>query len=73
LHWLAAYVEYRAMEITETIYLPTRAKWRAWLKTHHTTKSEIWFTYYKKVSASPAFRTGTRSRRRSATAGSTLR
>lgn len=38
------------MEITETYYAPTRGAWRAWLKKHHKTKSEIWLIYYKKAS-----------------------
>ena len=41
------------MKITESIYLPTRAKWRAWLKKHHATKNEIWLIYYKKGSGKP--------------------
>ena len=38
------------MEITETVYAPTRAAWRAWLKKHHTSKREIWLIYHKKGS-----------------------
>jgi acetylornithine deacetylase/succinyl-diaminopimelate desuccinylase-like protein/uncharacterized protein YdeI (YjbR/CyaY-like superfamily) len=38
------------MEITETVYIPTRKGWRAWLARHHKTKTQIWFTYYKKAS-----------------------
>ena len=41
------------MEITETVYVPTRAEWRAWLAKHHATKREIWLIYYKKGSGKP--------------------
>ena len=41
------------MNITESVYLPTRAKWRAWLKKHHATKKEIWLIYFKKGSGKP--------------------
>jgi uncharacterized protein YdeI (YjbR/CyaY-like superfamily) len=41
------------MEITETVYVPTRAGWRAWLKKHHKTKTEIWLLFYKKASGKP--------------------
>jgi uncharacterized protein YdeI (YjbR/CyaY-like superfamily) len=41
------------MKITEQVYLKTRKAWRAWLTKHHTQKTEIWFTYYKKASGKP--------------------
>ena len=41
------------MTITETVYVPTRAKWRAWLRKHHKAKREIWLIYYKKGSGKP--------------------
>lgn len=41
------------MEITETLYVATRKDWRAWLKTHHKTKKEIWLVYYNKKSGKP--------------------
>jgi acetylornithine deacetylase/succinyl-diaminopimelate desuccinylase-like protein/uncharacterized protein YdeI (YjbR/CyaY-like superfamily) len=41
------------MEVTETIYLKTRKAWRGWLAKHHTKKTEIWFTYFKKASGKP--------------------
>lgn len=41
------------MKITDSIYLPTRASWRAWLKRHHKTKREIWLIYYKRGSGKP--------------------
>jgi uncharacterized protein YdeI (YjbR/CyaY-like superfamily) len=39
--------------VTETVYAPTRAAWRAWLKAHHASKREIWLIYYKKASGKP--------------------
>jgi uncharacterized protein YdeI (YjbR/CyaY-like superfamily) len=42
------------MDVTESIYLATRKAWRAWLKKHHTTKREIWFTYFKKGTGKPS-------------------
>ncbi|MBL8166100.1 MAG: YdeI/OmpD-associated family protein [Anaerolineae bacterium] len=30
------------MPVTETLSVPDRAAWRAWLQTHHASKSEIW-------------------------------
>ena len=41
------------MEITESVYAPTRAAWRAWLRKHHASKREIWLIYYKKGSGKP--------------------
>jgi len=41
------------VKITESIYLPTRAKWRGWLRKHHKTRREIWLIYYKKESGKP--------------------
>ena len=41
------------MEITETFEAPDRATWRAWLETHHTTKTEIWLVMYKKHTDTP--------------------
>ncbi|MEP0822907.1 MAG: YdeI/OmpD-associated family protein [Ignavibacterium sp.] len=39
------------MEIGNTLYVSTRAQWRAWLRRHHLTASEIWLVYYKKNSS----------------------
>jgi uncharacterized protein YdeI (YjbR/CyaY-like superfamily) len=41
-------------EITEVFYPPTRADWRAWLHTHHQTKTEIWLQLFNKASAKPS-------------------
>jgi len=41
------------MEITKTLYVATRFSWRAWLKKHHNTASEIWLIYHKKSSGRP--------------------
>ena len=41
------------MTITESVYLRTRAAWRAWLKKHHASKREIWLIYYKRGSGKP--------------------
>lgn len=41
------------MEITETVYVPTRTGWRAWLRKHHKTKTEIWLLFYKKATGKP--------------------
>jgi uncharacterized protein YdeI (YjbR/CyaY-like superfamily) len=42
------------MLVTETVYLPTRRQWRAWLARHHAKKTEIWFIFYKKASGKPS-------------------
>src|SRR5437868_5522144 len=42
------------MEVTETLHVPTRKAWRAWLKKNHKLKREIWFTYHKKASGKPS-------------------
>lgn len=42
------------MDITETLYVSTREEWRAWLKAHHETKSEIWFVFYRKATGQPS-------------------
>jgi uncharacterized protein YdeI (YjbR/CyaY-like superfamily) len=36
------------MEITGTLYVINRKKWRAWLEKNHASKKEIWLIYYKK-------------------------
>lgn len=41
-------------EITETLHVPTREEWRAWLEANHATKAEIWFIFYKKHTAHPS-------------------
>jgi uncharacterized protein YdeI (YjbR/CyaY-like superfamily) len=37
-----------------TLYVPTRAKWRGWLKKHHADTKEIWLVYYKKHTGKPS-------------------
>ena len=44
---------YHPMEITETLYVKDRKKWRAWLKKNGATKKEIWLIYYKKHTGKP--------------------
>ena len=41
------------MRIAKTVLLGDRAGWRAWLKQHHKTESEVWLIYYKKNSGHP--------------------
>jgi uncharacterized protein YdeI (YjbR/CyaY-like superfamily) len=41
------------MDITETVYVPSRAAWRAWLARHHASKREIWLIYYKQGTGKP--------------------
>jgi uncharacterized protein YdeI (YjbR/CyaY-like superfamily) len=41
------------MEVTETVYVSTRAAWRAWLKRHHASQKVVWLIYYKKGSGKP--------------------
>jgi uncharacterized protein YdeI (YjbR/CyaY-like superfamily) len=36
------------MEISRTLHVTTRARWRAWLAKHHDEASEIWLVYNKK-------------------------
>ena len=36
------------MKITQTLYVPDRKAWRAWLKKHARTEKEIWLIYYRK-------------------------
>lgn len=42
------------MDVTETIYVPTRREWRAWLKKNHETALEIWFVFYRRDSGEPS-------------------
>jgi uncharacterized protein YdeI (YjbR/CyaY-like superfamily) len=35
------------MEITQTLYVPDRASWRAWLQEHHRSTPEVWLIYYR--------------------------
>ena len=41
------------MEITETLYVKDRKKWRNWLEKYGSTKKEIWLIYYKKHTGKP--------------------
>jgi uncharacterized protein YdeI (YjbR/CyaY-like superfamily) len=41
------------MEITQTLYVTDRKKWRAWLKTHYRTAKEIWLVYFRKETGKP--------------------
>ena len=40
--------------ITETLYVPTREEWRAWLEEHHATAKEIWLITWSKYSGKPS-------------------
>ncbi|CAN5574973.1 YdeI/OmpD-associated family protein [soil metagenome] len=35
------------MDITETLYVPTRGEWRAWLEAHFQSKGEVWLISYR--------------------------
>ncbi|MCK4345034.1 MAG: YdeI/OmpD-associated family protein [Bacteroidales bacterium] len=41
------------VEITKTLYITTREKWRKWLEKNHNTEKEIWLVYYKKHTGKP--------------------
>jgi hypothetical protein len=32
----------------KTLYVTTRAEWRAWLTKHYQSETEVWLIYYKK-------------------------
>jgi len=36
------------MEITETLFVENRNKWRKWLKNYHDKEKEVWLIYFKK-------------------------
>ncbi len=36
------------MQIRNTLYVTSRKEWRAWLKKHHQSETEVWLIYYKK-------------------------
>lgn len=36
------------MDVTETLYVPTREEWRDWLAAHHDDTAEIWLVTYRK-------------------------
>jgi uncharacterized protein YdeI (YjbR/CyaY-like superfamily) len=38
----------------ETLYVPDRHQWRAWLAEHHQTEKEIWLILYKKHTGQPS-------------------
>lgn len=40
--------------LSEPIFFPTPEKFRAWLKKHHATETEIWAGYYRKDSRRPS-------------------
>ena len=42
------------MEITEVFYPQSRAEWRAWLETHHKTKTEVWLQTFRKAFGKPS-------------------
>lgn len=41
------------MEISKTLYVTDRKKWRAWLEKNHKKEKVIWLIYYKKASGKP--------------------
>jgi uncharacterized protein YdeI (YjbR/CyaY-like superfamily) len=41
------------MKMSKTLYVSSRADWRAWLAQHHETESEVWLIYYKQGSGQP--------------------
>ncbi|MBK7141601.1 MAG: YdeI/OmpD-associated family protein [bacterium] len=43
-----------APKLTDPIYCPTRAKWRAWLKKNHATAPDVWLAYYKRHTGKPS-------------------
>ena len=42
------------MSMLRTLYIAQRDKWRAWLKKHHQSESEIWLIFYKKHTRKPS-------------------
>ena len=42
-----------AMNISKTLYVAEREKWRAWLKKHYRTEQDIWMIYYRKNTGKP--------------------
>ncbi|MHB8845072.1 MAG: YdeI/OmpD-associated family protein [Nitrospirota bacterium] len=41
------------MEITRTLYVADRKKWRAWLRKHYRTEKDIWLVFYRKETGKP--------------------
>ena len=41
------------MQIRKTVYVASRDEWRAWLKKHHQSETEVWLIYYKKHTGRP--------------------
>jgi uncharacterized protein YdeI (YjbR/CyaY-like superfamily) len=41
------------MKISRTLHVTQRKAWRAWLKKHHRSETEIWLVYYKKATGKP--------------------
>ncbi|MEM1272085.1 MAG: YdeI/OmpD-associated family protein [Bacteroidota bacterium] len=42
------------MNVTETLYVSTRAAWRRWLERHHAAAAEIWLVTYRKHTGTPS-------------------
>ncbi len=41
------------MDVTETLYVPTREQWRDWLAAHHEDRTEIWLVSWRKNTGRP--------------------
>ena len=41
------------MPIRKTLYVTSRAEWRAWLMKHYRSETEVWLIYYKKHTGQP--------------------
>jgi uncharacterized protein YdeI (YjbR/CyaY-like superfamily) len=41
------------MNISKTLYVAERNKWRSWLKKHYRTEQDIWLLYYRKEMGKP--------------------
>lgn len=43
----------RPLDESQLLYVTTRREWRAWLKKHYRSATEIWLVYYQKQSGKP--------------------
>jgi uncharacterized protein YdeI (YjbR/CyaY-like superfamily) len=41
------------MNITRTLYVTNRTRWREWLRSHYKSEKDIWLVYYGKESGKP--------------------
>jgi hypothetical protein len=58
-----------SLDESKLLYVSNRKEWRAWLRKHHKSETEVWLVYFKAHSGKPVSPTTMLSKKRCALAG----